>query len=82
MTSPCCLYISSMPDSRNSGARRAVVARRRLGKQSGGNEYTRKNRTVGCDVFYTVRVVSNTQYVVKGEYAISSSQWLHDSQSR
>jgi hypothetical protein len=26
-----------------------------------GNEYTRKNRTVGLGVFYTVRVVLNTQ---------------------
>jgi hypothetical protein len=32
---------------------------------SGSNEYTRNTRTVGRGVFYVVRVVSDTQYVVK-----------------
>jgi hypothetical protein len=45
------------------------------------NEHIRKNRkNGGCGVFYVVRVVANSQYVVKGKWMISSSQnyFLHE----
>jgi hypothetical protein len=42
------------------------VTRQRLFKRSHGNQYTRNNRRiVGRGVFYAVRVVSDTLYVVK-----------------
>lgn len=51
------------------------VARQWLGKHSHGNEYTCSNRrTVGHGVFYVVRIVSDTRYVVKRKWASSSSQ--------
>jgi hypothetical protein len=42
--------------------------------RSRGNEYTRSNRSVGCGVFYAIRVTSNTQYIVKGKYANNFSK--------
>jgi hypothetical protein len=44
-------------------------------KISCGNEYTRNNRkTVGHGVSYSIRIVQNTQHVVKEKLAIDSSQ--------
>jgi hypothetical protein len=44
------------------------VARQQLGKHVPVATNTRNNRiTVGRGVFYAVRVVPNTQYVVKGK---------------
>jgi hypothetical protein len=63
-----------MPECQNNGARRAgrysATARETLSR---GNEYKCNNRrTVGRGIFYVVRVVSNTHYVVKGKKAIIS----------
>jgi hypothetical protein len=44
---------------------------------SRGSEYTHNNRrTVGHRVFYAVRVVSDTQYILRVKQMINSSQNL------
>jgi hypothetical protein len=54
--------------SRKNGARREAIIRQQLGK----HVYPATNNT--SVVFYAVRVVSSTQYAVKGKWAINPFQ--------
>jgi hypothetical protein len=65
---PCCPCVTPNP---------FATDRQELHKyiHSHGNGYIHPiRRIVGCGVFYMVRVISNTQYVVKPKQMISTSQ--------
>lgn len=67
--------MSVCPPNKAEELKKTAVVRQRFGKDVLATKHTSNNRRiVGRGIFYAVVVVSDTQHVVQGKWAITSSE--------